>query len=326
MPSKRKPKATADILRPGEMLIDDFTPNELVFAPVVANNQKAHGLVPRKHSIYPAEMFAPPTDMGIIARAEWSQRIRDKVAAQSQISDRLLAAGVECLDQNGHGYCWAYSTGGCVMAVRCLNNQPYRRLNPHSVAAVIKNGRDEGGWCGLSAKFLREYGICDETVWPRHSRSLSNWNEAAKTNAKKNLVTEDFVDLTRNIYDQNLTFDQMASCLLANIPCALDFNWWSHSVMGCDLAETSAADFRNAAGKLAMRYDVREFDRIHAVTGYGDSLFGPRIRNSWTEQWGDRGFGILRGSRGVPDGALAIRVVSASVSAASRERVHATAA
>jgi hypothetical protein len=36
--------------------------------------------------------------------------------------------------------------------------------------------------------------------------------------------------------------------------------------------------------------------------------FGIEILNSWTDSWGQKGAGILRGSKGVPDGAVATRV------------------
>jgi hypothetical protein len=119
------------------------------------------------------------------------------------------------------GNCWSYSTGGCVMAVRSINNQPYVRLNPHSVAAVIKKGVNEGGWCGLSAKFLRQYGITSEEFWPANSRNYREyWDEDGKANALLHRVTEEWVDLTRRVYDQNLTFEQFMSCLFNRLPCA----------------------------------------------------------------------------------------------------------
>ena len=91
-------------------------------------------------------------------------------------------------------------------------------------------------------------------------------------------VAESWIDLTRADYDQVMTFDQVASCLLSNIPCAVDFNWWGHSVMACDLVEVSS------------------------------NSFGIRIRNSWTDSWGDKGFSVLQGSKAIPDNAVGFRV------------------
>lgn len=178
--------------------------------------------------------------------------------------------------------CWAYSTVGCVQAVRAFNNQPHIPLNPHSVAATIKRGADQGGWCGLSCRFLMEHGVAPmgagEGQWPEHSRDYQRHEPRCRDRMSQFKVTEGWIDLGRRDYDQQMTFDQVASCLLANIPCALDFNWWGHSVMGCDLVEVS----RNQ--------------------------FGIRIRNSWTDGWGDKGFSVLAGSKTIPNGAVGLRV------------------
>lgn len=264
---------------PGELVIDESTPKDDLFRPVVDGQKKKRGYDPSQ--VVP-QMFDPPRDLPLIPRSEWSERIKEMEATKSRISDMLLAADIPSTDQDGHGYCWAYSTGGCVIALRAINNQPYVRINPHSVAAIIKGGRDEGGWCGLSAKFLREHGIATEDVWPKHSRSLSNDNDRTRANMALHKVTEEWTDLARDVYDQNLTFDQLATCLLSRIPCAVDYNWWGHSVLACDVVEPERGSFC------------------------------VRIRNSWTDGWGERGFSVLSGSRSVPDGALAIRVTGAS--------------
>lgn len=270
-------------LNPGELLIDDdFTDTDQLFSPIINGQKKARGAVPRDYSVQPTEMFAPPSEIKLIPRSEWEDRIREKERLKTRISDILLAGDkgkpIPSTDQNGHGYCWAYSTVGCVQAIRAINNQPYVRLNPHAVAAIIKNGRDEGGWCGLSAQFLKEHGVPSFEFWPEHSRSLSNDTREMRANAALHKVTEDWVDLTKQVYDRNLTFDQVASCLLSNIPVAGDFNWWGHSVLLCDLVLVESGSF------------------------------GIRSRNSWTDGWGDRGFSVHRGQKAIPDGAVALRV------------------
>lgn len=126
---------------------------------------------------------------------------------------------------------------------------------------------------------MRASGVVPESHWPAKSMSRSldtaaNWQEASKYR-----ITEDFVDLTRAVYDQNLTWNQVVSCLLQNIPCAVDFNWWGHSVCAVDV-------------------DVLE----------GEVVLD--IDNSWTPSWGDNGTGYLRGSRKIPDGAVATRVIN----------------
>lgn len=270
----------------GLFIIDDETINDprvrdQVFVPVIDGQPKGHGLVPRKHSIYPPEMFAPPTDMPLIDPSEYDARIKEREEAKSTL--RHLCDWPS-KDQNGHGYCWAYSTVAAVEFLRKMMNQPFIRLSAHAVAAIIKRGRDEGGWCGLSAKFLSDVGVPSDEFWKPHSRDTSQDTPALRANAALHKVTENWVDLTRDVYDQNLTERQVDSCSLTNVPMAWDFNWWGHSVFGCGLVQVEAGSY----GRL--------------------------MRNSWSDQWGEQGWSVLRGSKAVPDGAVALRVTGASVS------------
>jgi hypothetical protein len=170
------------------------------------------------------------------------------------------------------------------MMTRLRDNMPYVPLSAYAVAATIMSGRDEGGWCGLSAKFLREKGVPSQAIWPQGDRTGWKSHDRPETweNAALHRVEEDWVDLTRQVYDQNLTFDQVASCLLVGIPCAVDFNWWGHSVCALDLVLVEKGSY------------------------------GIRILNSWSDAWGDRGTSVLQGRKAIPDGAVAIRTSRAS--------------
>lgn len=238
----------------------------------------AYGYEQRDYSVYPEEMFAPPSEMPLIPRSEWSDRIKEQVATKSRLSDIRTFTN---LDQGQNGYCWGHSTAHAVMMTRAVNNQPFVPLSAYAVCAIIKNGKNQGGWCGLSAKFIREIGIPAQKFWPQGNRNLSLDTPEMRTNAGLHRVTEDWVDLTRQVYDQNLTFEQVATCLLTGTPVAIDLNWWQHSVCALDLVEVEPGSF------------------------------GLRILNSWLN-WGDNGTGILQGNKAFPNGAVAFRVTGAS--------------
>ena len=268
-------------LRPNDFLVDDeqFQP-DLLFNPKVDGERKGHGLVPRDYKEFPREMFDPPNQLPLIPKSEWSDRIKELESTQSALSH--LRAGFPALDQNGQGYCWYYSTTSAVMLTRKVMNQPYVRLSAHAGACMIKNFRDEGGWCGLSAQRQKSHGTPSVAFWPEKSMSRANDRPETWANALGHKVTEDWIDLTRDIYDQNLTFEQLATCLLCRIPCAVDFNWWGHSVCAMDLVEVEPGSF------------------------------GIRILNSWSDSWGEQGSGVLRGSKAIPNGAVCMRVSGAS--------------
>jgi hypothetical protein len=257
------------------IISDDPDTRSLAFPPDVG-----FGLVPRVYDLYPEEMFAPPSELTLIPRSEWSARIKEQVETKSRLSD--IRGDMPSLNQGQSNYCWAHSTTSCVQLLRAVNNQPYVPLSAFAVAATIMKGRNEGGWCGLSAKYHREHGAPSQDVWPQGKFTPQTDAAAIDNSGALHKVTEDWADLTRQVYDQNLTFEQLATCLLTGIPCAVDFNWWSHSVCAMDLVEVEPGSF------------------------------GVRILNSWGDSWGDRGTSVLQGSKAIPNGAVALRVTGAS--------------
>lgn len=258
------------------MIIDDSTPEAVTHDPAFSR-----GAVPRDFATDPPEMFAQPEGMPLIPRSEWDARIDEQEAQQSSLEHIWKRSGQACLDQNGQGYCWAYSTGAAIMAQRMAANLPVVRLSPHAVACKIKGFRDEGGWCGLSAKFARETGYPSEEFWPQKAMSRSYDKPDTWADAAKHRIVEDWVDLAAgHYYYQNLTFDQVATCLLLNRPCPVDFNWWGHSVCALRLVRVEAGSY------------------------------GLRIINSWSPAWGEEGFATLRGSKALPNSALSIRTVT----------------
>lgn len=255
-----------------EFVVDDGTPGDVLYPPGMGRGYDPSQVIPF--------MFAPPSEIPMIPESEWIPRIRDRKKYKTGLRDLFRAKKIGPVkDQNGQGFCWSYSVARSVEYIRAVMNLEYVPLSAHSVACKVKNFRDEGGWCGLSAQFVRANGIVPESLWPAKSMSRSydtpaNWEEAEKYR-----ILEDFVDLARPVHSQNLTFSQVVSCLLQNIPVVCDWNFWGHST---------------------CMVDVEELDSEVALDG----------DNSWTPAWGDNGTFRLQGSRRFPDGAVATRVVA----------------
>ncbi|NJM54579.1 MAG: hypothetical protein HC841_00405 [Verrucomicrobiae bacterium] len=288
------------MLRPGELLIDDDGVH-LVGANGAIRKQRPDvamklmypgdhtaedgtlGAVPRDYAVQPQEVFADPSQIPLIAESEYEARIQHDIEAQNSIPDLLDLYGIPSTDQNGDGFCWIYSVGGCVQVVRVINNQPQTRMNPHSVGAIIKGGRNEGGWCGLGAEFVQKHGMASMDEWPEHSRDVRRYDTPEMREHMKQFTTpEMWIDLHRQAWDRNLARKQIATLLLSKVPVAADFAWWGHSVMLVQLV-------------LVER-----------------GSFGWRFRNSWTDRYGDRGYSVIRGSKMETMGAVALLTTNAS--------------
>jgi hypothetical protein len=232
---------------------------------------QGRGRIPRDYDRQPFGSlgFASPfKDEWLIPRSEWPALIEEKERLKNRISDHLLNANIASLDQNGTNYCWAHGPTTAMVAIRCMAGDPYVLLSAASVAAPIKGFRNQGGWGGEAVEWIVEHGIADVSHWPLNKISRQYYNDETKANALTHRITE-WVDLRPN------NFDQVASLVLRNIPVAVGYNWWSHEVCGCDLVLTGA------------------------------ERFGLRIRNSWSDSYGAKGFAVLEERKATPSDAVA---------------------
>lgn len=248
-------------------VIDDSSDRDIVFP-------KAFGRGHDPAQVRP-QMFAPLTEIPMIPRSEWDARIKEQEEQESSLEHLWLRQGKTQAIQWQSNYCWGHSTVNAMMVQRAAAHEPFVKFSGFAVCAIIKNGRNEGGWCGLSAQFAREHGVPDQQFWPEKQFSLKYDTPAMRANMALHKITADFRDVGAAVYDQNMAEEMMASCLLQNIPCMHDNNDWSHST-------------------CAVRWG-----KIEAGS------YGPRILNSWPD-WGENGFAWLRGKYARSDGALAI--------------------
>jgi len=270
-----------------EVIIDDDTYLEQL---PEQNPEQSYGLVPRDFGAVPLGSIEgiKKFDMPLIPRNEWSSRIKDMVDSQTRLSDMIMRGNVgnpiPHLDQNGQGYCWAYSPGSAILAARARDNQPYVRVSPHGVACKIKNFRDQGGWNPQAAEFAIKTGYPTVEFWPEKSMRREYDNSTTWANTIK--LTEGWLDLVPAAYDRNLSFDQLMTCLLSRIPCPADRNWWGHST--CDI-------------------DPVEFDSSLPLSDM--NRWGTRTWNSWVN-WGTNSMGVIRGQKALTNGCTAVKVTT----------------
>lgn len=245
-----------------------------------------YGYVERDYNVDPEFMFAQPDQMQLIPESEWDARYDEQEATKSSLEHLYLSGPggtplFENLDQNGQGFCWAYSTAQSIMLNRLAMGEPLVRLSAHAVACKIKNFKDEGGWCGLSAEFARTFGYPSVQLWPEKSMSRSNDKPEVWANALLHRITEDWVDLTKKVYDQNLTKAQVATSGFNNQAGPRDYNDWSHSVTGVRWVRVEKGSW------------------------------GQLLLNSW-KGWGRYGLAVRVGSKAICNGGLGIRATTPS--------------
>lgn len=264
-----------------ELLIgdDDHPPIECF------DDRFGRGLVPRDFASHPVGSFAPPGEMTLIPRGEWSERICEMERTKSRLSDlrQIGDAGrpIPSLDQGPWGYCWAHGPVAAALLLRAVQNQPYVPLSAFGVAFTIKQGRDEGAWGALALDFIRDRGIPTEADWPQFDRRQRAPTDPIWRTAKQYRVTAGWMELTPPVWDRDMTIDQVMTCLLNRVPVCADFNWWGHHVCLMDPVEVSPG------------------------------RFGVRLWNSWGDGWSHQGMAVLTDSKMVPDNAVAPAAVVA---------------
>jgi hypothetical protein len=288
------------MIQSGDYVIDDTNYAARCFSVLVEGHMMSTGLIPRDYAEAPVGGYEGSTVMSalndelpLISWEEMPERIKEKVANKSQLSDirNTGNAGkpIPSLDQNGQGYCWMYSGTSAAMLLRAVQGLPYVRLSGHAGACIIKGFRDQGGWGAQGLEFLMKRGQPSVEMWPEKSMSREHDNERTWQNAALHKIVEGFIDLDESIYDRDLTFQQVLTCLLCNIPVISDFRWWAHSVCAMDAVDVEPSRPAN---------DPRRY--------------GIRIWNSWRDSWGTMGTSVLTGTKAVPSGATAPRAITFS--------------
>lgn len=210
----------------------------------------------------------------LIPRSEWQARIQEAESQKARISDILTANKIPHKDQDRTNYCWANGPTHAAETLRVIQGLPYVSLSPASIAAPMTGFKNIGGWGLAAVKYAISNGFVPSEKWPDNAIERRYQTEANRLTALSYRIRD-----WRECKPRSL--DEMVSLLLRGYPAALGFNWWGHLVMG---AEAVWLD-----GEIAIR-----------------------IRNSW-KGWGANGFGILRGSKMLPDDCVFPVSVRASI-------------
>lgn len=263
-------------------IIDDNTPVE---HPAI--NGIGHGYVQRDLSVQPV-YDASPSLIKTYDRATWSERIKDKAAKKSRLSDirnRGANGGpIPYLNQSSFPYCWRHSAVHAVMVARAKMGLPYVALSAFSVCPTVRSG----AWAAMAFDYMMKYGCAPQSLWPQGQESMSLWTPECQAEAAKTKVAEGWWDGGTHPGMRKLTFDQGATLLLDDVPTPWELSWWAHSVLGLDLVEVNPS------------LDLQDPNR-----------WGVDFLNSWLN-YGQNGVGRLVGNRARPDTAVGLTSVTAA--------------
>lgn len=205
-------------------------------------------------------------DLGIplLPEKDWDDIIEWQETNNATLVNLCNDLGLPCLDQNGTNYCWDNAPTHCCEVVRLGETGQVFSYSPASTAAPIKNFTNSGGWGSQALDYFKVNGMNLTVDWPANAIKRSYYTDENREKAKRHIVREFFV------LDN---WVERGSCILAGIPTADGYDWWSHEVCG-----------------------------MHILKGSHDLV----IRNSWGMAWGDKGFGTLTGSRKQANDSVAI--------------------
>lgn len=242
-------------------VIDDSTPIASITSDEFGRGYEVGGYEAEGYGSNP---YGKPFDLPLIPEDEWKERIEEKDRNETWCDQVARREGVETLNQGRTNYCWINGPVQCLQINRVQQGQDHVPLSPASGGAIIKNYRNVGGWGSQAITFIAENGLSPVDLWPANAIDRQYDNVESQRHRKRYKISE-WLELRPRNMAQSIT------CALSNIPTAPAFNHWRHLVCG-------------------VRYAIDRRGQIVRV-----------IWNSWGDNWGDSGLGILSGSKSYAD-------------------------
>jgi hypothetical protein len=194
---------------------------------------------------------------------EIKERLEDMWRAKASLMH--LGYQFDSLNQS-RGTCWIHGTCGAAALMFAQANLPYRVPSPASVAYhCYTNFGVNGGYPTLGVQKFQQHGAAHVGLWPENGHNRNMDTAATRANRPFQWL-EEVVETGSG----EAGFWRTMSAICQGFPVGWSFSWWRHYVYGC-------------------------WGRVEN----GEVKGG--LRNSWGNNgYGDKGFGLLSGSRKYP--------------------------
>lgn len=220
----------------------------------------------------------------IISEKDAEELIRLHDANQSSPDHWRLHGNSAILDQNGFPYCWMFGPVGAMQTALAQTGMPnVPKLCATATAARVKNWRKVGGWGDQAVEGIQKWGVPGNDVWDQKDiGSPAKWQQEAviRSAAMNNIVEFIKLPLVRGQVPEEV----LRSVLLDPenpMPVTAAYNWWGHLIF-----------LSKWLGKMTAK-------------GV----------NSWGPNWEANGCVALRGSKCLPNEAIAIKAVKPRIGA-----------
>jgi len=181
-------------------------------------------------------------------------------------------------DQGDEGTCVAFATASGMKEYQEMLD--YSKLVPLSPRFIYNECKKidgmpdaEGTTIRMAMKVIKTKGVCREKFWPYSPHQKTRAQKGANTDAKKFRVLS---------YARILNLNELRLSLYSKGPC----------VIGVEVFE---GFMRTKTGIVPMPRENETPLGGHAIcaVGYDDTKRLIKFKNSWSEMWGQKGFGFL---------------------------------
>lgn len=251
--------------------------------------------------LYSSEDDVPLTrytdDYPLIPEDEWDERIEEMDAKEMWPEDHFR---FRSYDQNGTPYCWINCVAQAMTLCRDVQGQSHVRISSASMGGPITGYRSRGGWPQEGVEYAMETGGVPQDEWPNNAISRRYYDDTVEHRERYRIV--EAYKCSRESFAEAASAAMRGHCAIGS------FNWWRHAVMFPVRIVKLSDEIRLAISRECKRLGLED---------YG-ARYGGRIRNSWSDNWGDRnkhgvgGFSTLTGSKANPSDNIVIASVTSS--------------